>query len=246
MPTIEELEKQRLEQEAAAKKAAEEEAAKKAAEEERAKELASIPEALRGKSQKELSDMILQTNLELEKMKTELAQTTERLRPAEEPTEIEKRAVKERKFISDPTTYIDEVEKTLKEHVEARLRPLTEDYFSQQAESALAMARMDTKKYPDFPKYEKQVRELLDKMPINLRSNPQAIDLAVKLSRYPDLEKRYMEEVAREGLHSETGGTPPSSPSKKTELTDEQRTVAKRFGLTDEQYTEWAEKSGLE
>jgi len=71
MPTIEELEKQRLEQEAATKKAAEEEAAKKAAEEERAKELASIPEALRGKSQKELSDMILQTNLELEKMKTE-------------------------------------------------------------------------------------------------------------------------------------------------------------------------------
>ncbi len=240
MTTPEELAEQaRLESERVAKEAAE----KKAAEEAKAKELEGIPESLRGKSPKELADLVLESSLNAERerrAREEREAELERFKPrSQELSEAEKKAAREKEFITDPTGYLDK-------HYNERIAPLAEDYYSRQANITFELAKRDKEAYPEFVRYEKDIKAIIEKMPVDVRANPQSIDWAYKMVEYPELKKQYKEAMARGGLHSESSGNPPKEQVKKRELDAEEKIVAQRFGLSEEQYIEWENKKGLE
>ncbi len=239
MATPEELAEQgRLESEKVAKEAAD----KQVAEAVKAKELEGIPEALRSKSQRELADLVLESSLQAERerrTREEREAELEQLKPRAQVTEAERKAAKEKEFIGDPTAYLDR-------HVDERLRPLTEEYFSRQADLTFEFARRDKERYPEFAKYEKDIKSVITKMPVEVRANPQALDWAYKMVEYPELKKKVLESASRAGLHNEGGGAPASVATPKRTLDEEELVVAKRFGLTPEQYIEWESKKGLD
>ena len=211
----------------------------------KAKELESIPEAFRGKSQKELVELVLNTSTEIERQKEAIRQKefeVEQLRPKpqfEQLSDAEKKAVKEREFISDPVGFLD------KHHAE-RMKPLTEDYYKGQAEVTMQIAKGDKEKYPDFATLEKPVRAYLDQMPIEVRANPMALDWAYKMAEYPELKKRVKEGSARDGLHVEGGGSPPPVKVEKRVLDDEEKIVAARFGLSEDDYVKFSGKGSVD
>ncbi len=211
----------------------------------KAKELESIPEAFRGKSQKELVELVLNTSTEVERHKEAIRQKeleVEQLRPKpqfEQLSEAEKKAAKEREFISDPVGFLD------KHHAE-RMKPLTEDYYKGQAEITMQIAKGDKEKYPDFATLEKPVRDILDKMPIDIRANPMAIDWAYKMAEYPELKKKFKEGAARDGLHVQGSGNPPPASITKRELDAEEKITAARFGMTDEDYIKYSGKGSVD
>ncbi len=220
------------------------EADRKAAEAEalKQKELESIPETLRGKSPKELADMLMEQALETERHKTALKERETELEsirsPRKELTEVEKKALREKELVSDPTSYIDR-------EFDKRIEPLTKGYHEERATIALRLAKADKERYPEFAKYEKGVASILEKMPPETRANPQAIDLAYRMTRYDDLEKTVSEARAKGGLFTETESKLKVEPTKIT-LSDEEKSVAQKFGLSDEEFVKWSNQKGLD
>jgi len=231
-------------EELAAQEAAQKEAAAKAEAEAKA-DLESIPESLRGKSPKELVELLLNTSTEAEKLKGALSareSEIEQLKPKpsfDQLSDTEKKTLREKDFVNDPLAYLDK-------HYEERMRPLTEEYFRGQAEVQLTLVKSDKERYPNFNALEKEVRGYLDKMPVDVRANPQAIDWAYKMAEYPLLQKMLKEGNVRGGLYVEGGGSPPPEPQKKAILDDDEKTVAKRFGMTDEEYIKYSGKGTVD
>jgi len=204
-----------------------------------------IPEQLRGRPAKEVVELLLNTSTELERNKAILSQQQaeiEKLRPKptfDQMTDEERRKAKENAFVNDPVTFIDK-------HYDERMKPLADEYFKGQAEIQYQMLKSDKERYPDFNNFDKDIRGYLDKMPLEVRANPVAIDWAYKMSRYPVLEKMVKEGKVREGLHSETGGsTPPRAPQKR-ELDSEEKAVAARFGMTEDEYVKFSGKGNVD
>jgi len=221
------------------------EATKAEAEAAKAKELESIPEAFRGKSQKELVELVLNTSTELERHKEAIRQKEleiEQLKPKpqfDQLSEVEKKALKEKEFIADPVGYLE------KHHAE-RMKPIADEYYKGQSEIQLQLLKGDKERYPDFATFEKPIRAYLDQMPVEVRSNPAAIDWAYKMSEYPELKKRLKEGSAREGLHSEGEGSPPLTKPEKRVLDEEEKVVAAKFGLTEEDYVKFSKKGSID
>jgi hypothetical protein len=204
-----------------------------------------IPESFRGKTDKEVIELLLNTSTEAERLKETLRQKefeVEQLRPkpaADQLSDVEKKALKEKEFISDPIGYME------KHHAE-RMQPLTDEYYKGQAEITLQMAKSDKEKYPEFSTLEKPIKAYLDQMPVNVRGNPMAIDWAYKMAEYPELKKKFKESQASVGMHVQGGGSPPPPNVEKKELDDEEKIVAARFGLTNEDYLKFSKKGSVD
>jgi hypothetical protein len=200
-----------------------------------------IPEAFRGKSAKEVIDSLLTTATELEKEKTERARISqeaethrielERIRGAgRQPTDEEAKTEREKKLWADPTTYLDR-------ELEKRLEPLTKTYFEDQAVVQKALAR---KEFPNFDKLEKRIDEYLAKVPAQMRGQRQTIEGAWKLARLDDLDEREKEFNVRSGYHVEASGNVPVDKTKgKVSLDDDEKSVAKSYGMSDDDYAKW-------
>jgi len=205
-----------------------------------------IPESLKGRSVKEVVELLLNTSTELERAKSTLGQQQVEIdklksRPTFEPvpTEADRRKAKETEFVNDPVTFIDK-------HYDERMKPLADEYFKGQAELQYQMLKNDKERYPDFNNLDKDIRGYLEKMPVEVQANPVAIDWAYKMSRYPVLEKIARESKVREGLHSETGGSTPPKPTQRKELDTEEKAVAARFGMTEEEYIKFSGKGNID
>ena len=239
MPTPEELAAQEAAQKAEADRVKAEAEAKAKA------DLESIPEAFRGKSQKEIVELLLNTSTELEKHKgtlkereLEIAQLRPKL-PADQLSETERKALKEREFISDPVGYLE------KHHAE-RMKPMADEYYKNQADVAFQLVKSNKENYPEFNTLEKQVKGYLDQMPVEVRANPMAIDWAYKMAEYPELKRQVKEGLVRAGLHTQGGGNPSPEPQKKLNLDDDEKVVARRFGMTDEEYIKYSGKGSID
>lgn len=245
MPTPEELAQLEADKaaEAAAQKAAEEEA-KKAKE----KELESIPEAFRGKSQKELSDLLLQQALETEKLRSdaERAKTLEselqRFKP-QQLTEEEKKQLEEKEFYTKGPDF-------LKRHVDERLKPIYETYFRDKETDAKEWA---TKELEDFPKYDKKIAEIMKNLSPEVRSSKDAWKAVHRQIRYDDIVAENKELKAKSGLHSEAHTStesdqtskkkPLSSPRTGEVYSDEEvNRVASKFGMSKDDMLAWSDK----
>ena len=188
----------------------------------------SLPDSFKGKSQKEIVDMLISQETELERMRSQPPPTPPK--PSEAPqTEAEKKAAREREFINDPVGFMER-------HYNERTKPLTEEYFRSQATIQKEFARGSV---PNFSKYEKDIDTFVGQMPPEARANPAAYDWAYKMARYPDLEKQEKEWAARGGMISEGGGGPAPSPPTKVVLDEEEKVVAKRFGMSDEDFIKY-------
>jgi len=198
-----------------------------------------IPESFRGKSAKEVVDTLLVTSTQVEEMKsklTKLEQEKAQLeqfrmsQPAPQPpvqeSEDDKKARMEQEFFRKPVDYLEK-------HFQNRLQPLTQEFFRTQEgiQKTLARQRLD-----DFEKYEKKIDQIMQQTPPELRSRPESWDIAYNLALGEEYRSKLKESKAKGGLFSETKATPAPTEPSKVELTDAQKTVAKRFGLTDDEY----------
>ena len=204
-----------------------------------------IPEALRGKTDKEIVELLLNTSAEAERLKGQISERDseiEKLKPKpsfDQLSEAEKKALKEKEFINDPLSYLDK-------HYNERMKPLTDEYYKGQGEIQLNMAKGDKERYPNFSTLEKDIRGVLEKMPADVRANPMSIDFAYKMAEYPVLQKMVKEGRVREGLHVEGGGSPPPEATPRKTLDDEEKVVAARFGMTAEDYIKYSGKGTID
>jgi hypothetical protein len=227
MPTPEEL---ALEE---AKKQSDLEAAKKIEEEARAKELSSIPEPLRGKSQKELVDLLLQNSVEVEKIKSQYEEEKRQLDSKlaqyqpKPPSDEELEAQKERELFTKPFKVLDE-------YMEKKLAPLKQVYITDKEKQADEWAKSHFK---DYPKYAPKMKEMLKTISPELRGSQEVIEAVYRHVKFPDVEARLQEMEAKSGLYVEGVGSPPSSGSpKEPDLSEEEERARNRFGISKEDW----------
>lgn len=195
-----------------------------------------IPEAFRGKKAKEIVDQILMTSTELERLKAQLSEKERMLeetkRGTRQPTEEELKREREREFFSDPIGFLE------KHHLE-RTAPIVNQYFEDQAklQRELAKQRIGEK---EFKRFEKRINELIMGVPVSERARPEAWDIAYTIALGEEARKKASEMSAREGYHVETEGSPRRE-EKKVSLSEEEKRVASKFGMSEEDYIKWKE-----
>jgi len=203
-----------------------------------------IPEAFRGKPAKEVIDQILSTSTELETLKRQLAErdaywqaelekAKKSTAPPSQPTEEEIRQAKEREFLADPIKFLE------KHHAE-RTAPIVNQYLEDQShiQREFAKQRIGVK---EFTRLEKRIDELIKAVPLEARARPETWDVAYTVALGEEYRKKLSEESAKAGLHIEGEGTPSPEKVKKPQLSDEERNVASKFGMTEEEYLKWKE-----
>jgi hypothetical protein len=194
-----------------------------------------IPEPFRGKPAKEVVDKLLETNLEIEKLKAELEKerTSKQAipsRPVDQMSEEERRAQMEREFFSNPIEFQNKL-------FQERMKPLVGQFYQTQEQVQKEFAR---KRLEDFDKYEKDIDGVMKDVPPELKVNPQTWELAYNIVLGREYRKAIKEAKAKSGMFTETGSAPKSASSKPI-LTDEERSVASKFGMTEEEWIEWKE-----
>jgi len=186
-----------------------------------------IPEPFRGKPAKEVVDKLLETNLEMEKLKAELekeraSKQASPGRPVEQMSEEELKAQMEREFFSNPIEFQNKL-------FQERMKPLVSQFYQTQEQVQKEFAR---KRLEDFDKYEKDIDAVMKNVPPELKVNPQTWDLAYNIVLGQEYRKQIKETKAKSGMFTETGSAPkPAS--------DEERSVASKFGMTEEEWLEW-------
>jgi hypothetical protein len=209
-----------------------------------------IPEAFRGKPAKEIIDTLLTTATELEKFKTSLSekdkeienvrQEITRLRepPKSQLSEEELEAQREREFFQKPF-------KTIASQVEEKLKPLLSKYEEDKRTFQERLATTEEQnaktRLKDYTKHEKRIKEYVNAVPVEFRSNPETWNTAWRLARSEDVDAREKEVNAKLGLHVEGTGTPGSEGRSKTQLDPDQKRVASQYGMTDEEYSKWSD-----
>lgn len=225
------------------KKQADIEAAKKIEDEVRAKELASIPEPLRGKSQKELVDLLLQNSLEVEKMRTQhdvekqqLSSDLAKLQP-KPPSDDELEAARERELFTKPFKVLDE-------YMEKKLAPLKQVYITDKEKQGDEWSKTHFK---DYDKYGPKMKEMLKTISPELRGSQEVLEAIYRHVKYPDVEARVKELEAKSGLFVEGQGAPPSSNTpKEPEIGEEEERVRSRFGISKEEWVKSRDSLSLE
>jgi len=192
-----------------------------------------IPEPFRGKPAKEVVDKLLETNLELEKLKAEL-EKVKTSKPEHQLSEEELKAQMEREFFANPIEFQNKL-------FQERLKPLVSQFYMTQEQVQKEFAR---KRLEDFDKYEKEIDGIMKNVPAELRANPQTWDLAYNIVLGQEYRKQLKEVKAKSGMFTETGSAPKPAPSKPT-LSDEERSVAAKFGMTEEEWLEWKQAKEL-
>ena len=151
-------------------------------------------------------------------------------------TEDELKAQEEKAFFQRPTDYV-------KRQFEERVKPIADEYYSSQASVQKELARGKMK---DFAKYEKTIDEMMVKMPSELKAKPDTWRTVYDLARIKDVDEREKQLEAKErelrvkaGLHVEGEGSPAGEPAPKVTLSEEERNVAKTWGMSDEDYIKW-------
>lgn len=252
MPTPEEL--AQLEQEKKAADAAKE-AAQKEEEARRAKELEGIPEALRGKSQKELADMLLQNSLETEKLRSDaekarlLEAELQKFKSPHELSDEERAAAEEKEFYTAGPRYIKKREELLKQHIDEKLAPLRDTYFK---DKEIEAEEWTKKELHDYAKYEKKIKEIMKPLNAEVRASKEAWRAVYRQVRYDDLEAELKEIKAKGGMHSELGGGNESEKEKGKKVIVNRRTgenftddevsrAAAKFGMKVEDYISWSD-----
>lgn len=207
-----------------------------------------IPEAFRGKSAKEVIDVLLNTSTELEKFKTELGNKDKeiehvrseitRLREPPRISEEELEAQREKEFFQKPF-------KTIASQVEEKLKPLLsryeEDRKGFQEKLASTEEQNARSRLKDYTKHEKRIKEYVAAVPVEFRSNPETWNTAWRLARSEDVDAREKEVNAKLGLHVEGAGSPQSEGKSKPQLDADQKRVASQYGMTEEEYSKWSE-----
>lgn len=204
-----------------------------------------IPEPFRGKD-----------------MKTSLTEAAEKVKAAEElevkAKALEAKVVELEKGKTPPTEPVkksdaelakevaekfeDDPRGTILGLVDERLKPLIEEQTATNMETTLTLLKKDSQEFPEFDKYEGQVREKLQTIPPDLRGRKEVIKTFYDLVRVKDLEsfKNKVEsgEYKPETVEAPGGQLPPSSKMpRKTEniplSVDEQKQM-KIWGFKDE------------
>jgi len=194
----------------------------------------SIPESFRGKPAKEVVDKLLETNLEVEKLKSQLEQERAAKQQAvsaktvDQLSEEERRAQMEKEFFSDPINFQNKL-------FQERLKPLVTQFYQSQEQTQKEFAR---KRLEDFDEHEKEIDNVMKSVPSELKANPQAWDLAYNLVLGQKYRKQIKETKAKSGMLTEVGSAP-KVPSAKPVLTDEEHNVAAKFGMTEEEWFNW-------
>jgi len=210
------------------------------------KEREAIPEALRGKSVKDLVDMMLSGSAELEKERAKSADLEKRV-PRGEPTAEERRAALEKEYWTDPISFIDR-------HVASRTKPLVEASFETQSKVMRETARRTINANEgdgEFEKREKRIDEIMSQLPPEYKASPQVWEATFNVALGEETRAQKKEARAKAGLHSETGGSGGGGgrserpiPAKLRDLTRDQiEPAAKRFGMDYDGYVDWAEKT---
>jgi len=247
-------ERQRLEAEVAAKAAADKEVSDKLVKDQKekeeadrlAKEEADMPEMLRGKSKKEMADMMLSISAEIERERAKGKELEEKLLPSRRATPEEEKAIKEKAFFGDPTAFLDK-------HHQERIAPLQKATFDLQAGILKDRTRKlidDREGAGEFEKHEKRIDEIMGIVPLEVKINPDAWEAVYNMAVGEEERKVRQEKRKTAGLHSETGGGGGTGekgekplPKELADLgKDEIERAAARFGMKYEEYVEWAEK----
>lgn len=194
-----------------------------------------IPASFKGKPAKEVIDNLLSQSVELEKMKTEL-ETSRRVqvelekRPAVQKIELsdqEKKEAQEKAFFADPVNFLEN-------HFKTRTAPLAEQTLRTTAQLVKDQAKS---KHKDWDKYEKDIDEIMNQAPLELRTDPSVYEFAYDSALGKAYKKILAEQDARAGMETEPGnGIPAKNSPKKEPLSDEEKRVASRFGITEDEY----------
>ena len=155
-------------------------------------------------------------------------------RSAEEHVPVaDEKTKKEQEFIKDPIAYMDKAQ-------EERVKPLVDQYLDDAAKIQRELSRSQLK---DFDKYADKIDAFMQGVDPRFRKEPKTWEIAHKLARIDELDKRESELNAREGVHVESGGggVPPEKPTV-PELTAEEKAVAAQFGIESaEEFRKWSD-----
>lgn len=136
--------------------------------------------------------------------------------------------------------------------MDERLAPLVMDQVKLNVDTMFSLARKDEQNFPEFGKYEEDVRRIVEQMPIPQRSNPIVFKTAFDLARVRDVDKMRAAFQERETTMVGTGvgaGLAPTAPapvvaSPEAALTEEEKRWAERSGMTPEEYRRWGKSDG--
>ena len=219
-----------------------------------------IPEGLRGKDMKSALSELAGAASELEALRTRAQDQEKQLQELSKKVTAPPTPITDR----DPKEVAEEFAKKLEEDphgtmaslVDERVKPLVNEQIKINMDTQIELMKKDVGKYPDFDKYEKEVREKLEKVPLNSRANPEVIKVVYDLARVADLDelKRKVESGEYEMPTREAAPRGQLSPSPQNPrrpqpdaLSAEEKRQMTLWGFKDEaEYRMWKSPEGSE
>lgn len=189
----------------------------------------ALPEGLKGKSAEEVARFYQQR---LAAQERELVEA--RRQPAPRAPDPEKpKEISSSDIWSDPKTAVNEM---IRQGAPSRAEFERASAFVQN--NMIEVARMIMQqKHPDFPKYEREIMQLINKTEPWARADFNTWETAYTYVIGSKMEEIKAEAVARAQMGAEPPSPPAGTPPKPIELNAEQKYVIERMGITPEMYT---------
>jgi len=220
-----------------------------------------IPEPFRGKDMKAALHEVAGQMTELETLRAksqeqerQIAELGKKVNAPAPNTEIPKDPKERAKELAEKLE--EDPAGTIQALMDERLNPLVTEQIGINVENRLEGMKRDTTKYPDFEKYEMEIKEKVKLLPLDQRSNPEVLKVVYDLVRVKDLDelKRKVDSGEYQPPPEPTapsGQLPPSptAPRKRqvAGLSDEEKKQMKLWGFKDEaEYRQWQGDGGTE
>lgn len=194
-----------------------------------------LPEEFKGKSSKELVELITQSRGKFQEMDGRIESLTKLLT---EPDKPDVKPVEE----APPDPHTDP-EGYYKFQHDKTVAPLAVEAFQRFADIERDRA---VTKFKDFDRWGDEIDKLAGQMPLELRARKGSYEQAYRIVKANHLEEIEEEIMARGKAHSEVPSTPKrEEPGPALALSEKQDEIRKKQGLTVDEYNAWAKVSEL-
>jgi len=127
-----------------------------------------------------------------------------------------------------------------------RIQPLVETQIEHNLQVQMELARRDSTNFPEFEKYEEEVKKILANMPPQAKSQPGVLKTVFDVARVREADRILEEARKKAGVQDIPPSPPAPPPPKKVELTEDQKRYAQVFGMSEDEYAEWAKAEAVE
>src|SRR5262245_25010170 len=198
-----------------------------------------LPPELKGKSPKE----IIAHYERREALLTERARRAEQQQPQRTPPPKEEPPDDRIDLFNDPAGSVDRV---VTRKVNERMNDFERRVSQNAAPAIINSCRLALRdRYPDYMRYASEIDRRMATFSAEAQMNPEYWDYTYKIVRGEQLEQRVEEARADERAKAnpvERSTPSQSKPPKPRELTDEEKTVAGKFGMDSNEYRDAADK----